>query len=1068
MPNLLSMKQIRASWLILFSTILLAACGGSGSSHKNQSPLAQFTASTVSDTDSLTITFNANNSSDSDGSIRSYQWSFGDGNSGTSNVVNHTYSSAGSYTVTLTVTDNKNASTSTTQIIEIKTTLIPKITLSLTTDGAIQFDGRESSILGATNTQLTITQYDWDFGDDNVASGAVVTHKYIEPGAFIATLTITDSTGNSDSESIRTSFKASGKIFAASNTQVDVDINDPSRQSLVTSADAFVSNNSSLSAQNVNNPILLNGFVSAVGSSTIEVDNGNFSDHPDNYDYYYATLVKGQFISIRIADFDANDPSKNNIDLSLLDTDLNLVALSGAPDKEFESVIADHGGEYFIKIEAASGISKYILSIGGSSLINSHEAYGTSLDFIAGEAIVKLKELTNNRLKNSVSSRVNVQLPLSHHESSRPGLLRFNLTTAGAGTRTGTGISASNLNAQSINVTQNKLTTLDYIKALNKRADVEYAEPNYRVKTHLAPNDSYFPLQKHYAQINLPQAWEITTGRDNEDSVIVAIVDTGVVFEHEDLQGKTTSGYDFISNPETAQDGGGIDNDPSDPGDGGEATQSSWHGTHVAGTIAAASDNGIGVSGVSWGAKIMPLRVLGKGGGSSYDLEQSLRYAAGLANDSRTIPDQTADIINLSLGGTGYSQSAQNLYQQIHDAGIIVVAAAGNENSSTPDYPASYDYVVSVSAVDIDNKLTQYSNFGGSVDIAAPGGDLSIDRDADGYGDGILSTIIDDSDGTIVDGYSFLQGTSMAAPHIAGVAALMKSIYPILTASEFDSALQNGMLTNIDSETQRNDSVGYGIIDALKAVQHAEFLANGSATGSVISTASHLDFSSQINSRTITLRHSGTNIPTVVNIANSSSWLTIESSDIDEHGLGTYTISVDRSGLNDAVFSDSIKISLDNGSTIKISVSMQVKTTSSKISDAGYLYILLLDAGTFEFVAQVNLDIQDGEYHYQFDNIPYGEYYIIGGSDIDNNSYICGIGETCGSYPTNDLLQRVLIDSDVENLDFLASIVSGPISSSKFEQDKSGVTKLNKKEPLQRLFDHTSNSPSQTENKKLQ
>ncbi|NOX43968.1 MAG: S8 family serine peptidase, partial [Gammaproteobacteria bacterium] len=313
------------------------------------------------------------------------------------------------------------------------------------------------------------------------------------------------------------------------------------------------------------------------------------------------------------------------------------------------------------------------------------------------------------------------------------------------------------------------MDTLQVIKALRLRKDVLYAEPNYLRQAKQIPSDQFYNLQWHYPLINLPSAWDVSTGSSN---VIVAVIDTGVLLQHPDLLGQFSAygGYDFILNDAISQDADpGIDVNPDDPGDSNVGS-SSFHGTHVAGTIAAATSfvaGGTGVAGIAPGVKIMPLRVLGNGGGTAYDILQAVRYAAGLSNDSGTLPPQKSDVINLSLGGGGFSQVEQDVYSLARNAGVIIVAASGNENSGVPSYPASYNGVISVGAVDINKQRAPYSNFGASVDVAAPGGDTSGDINGDGFVDGVLSTAADDSGGNIDFVFKFFQGTSMATPHMA-------------------------------------------------------------------------------------------------------------------------------------------------------------------------------------------------------------------------------------------------------------------------------------------------------------
>ena len=195
-------------------------------------------------------------------------------------------------------------------------------------------------------------------------------------------------------------------------------------------------------------------------------------------------------------------------------------------------------------------------------------------------------------------------------------------------------------------------------------------------------------------------------------------------------------------------------------------------------------------------------------------MAQAVRFAAGLANDSGTFPAATAAIINLSLSGEGFSQMNQALYRELRERGTIVVASAGNEATRAPAYPAAYDGVISVAAVDAQREIASYSNRGTSIDISAPGGDGSTDFNGDGYPDGILSTGGSADAGGVEFAYTFLNGTSMAAPHVSGVIALMKSINPQLDGPQLESLLQSGSLTDDLGSAGCDDLYGHGLLNA--------------------------------------------------------------------------------------------------------------------------------------------------------------------------------------------------------------------------------------------------------------
>jgi subtilisin family serine protease len=370
-------------------------------------------------------------------------------------------------------------------------------------------------------------------------------------------------------------------------------------------------------------------------------------------------------------------------------------------------------------------------------------------------------------------------------------------------------------------------------------ADIEYAEPDaikwidgapnrpeVITQPELAPNDPDYADQWHYKYtagtaegLNLPQAWDITTG---SSSIVVAVIDTGIL-NHADLAGRTVPGYDFISDVFTANDGNGRDGNPADPGDWVEAGEcgaifpqdSSWHGTHVAGTIGAASNNSLGVAGVNWQSKILPVRVLGKCGGSTSDIVDAMRWSAGLSVPGVPANANPAKVLNLSLGGPGAcSITEQNAINQIIAAGSTVVVAAGNSNDNAAGYtPASCNGVITVAATNRTGSRSSYSNYGSVVEVSAPGGETFPFNE-----DGVLSTL---NNGTTIpgsDAYVFYQGTSMAAPHVSGLASLILSLKPGYSPAQVLQQLENTARPFPGGSTCNTNICGEGIVDAYQTL----------------------------------------------------------------------------------------------------------------------------------------------------------------------------------------------------------------------------------------------------------
>lgn len=368
---------------------------------------------------------------------------------------------------------------------------------------------------------------------------------------------------------------------------------------------------------------------------------------------------------------------------------------------------------------------------------------------------------------------------------------------------------------------------------------VEYVEQDAYAYRTATPNDALYGSQWHYGRIGLPAAWDVTTG----GPVIVAVLDTGIRFDHPDLSGVTVTGYDFVSHT-TNGDGDGRDADPTDPGCPTVDDTDYSHGTHVSGTVAARTNNSIGVAGVNWGGvsgtKIMTLRVLGQimppdgsndcGTGFYSDIADAITYAA----------DRGAKVINMSLGGSSGSSVVDSAITYARNLGVTLVAAAGNNYCGAVIYPARNSNVIAVAATTNTDARASYSACGPEIDVAAPGGTSSA---------GVLSTTWRPSDGLFV--YLGFQGTSMATPHVAGLVALMIA-RGITGPATIQSVLQS-TATDLGNPGKDNE-FGWGLVNAAAAV-----------SGGAASTRMRA-FSGVINGPTITRQSD------LVNVADSGAF----------------------------------------------------------------------------------------------------------------------------------------------------------------------------------------------------
>ena len=386
---------------------------------------------------------------------------------------------------------------------------------------------------------------------------------------------------------------------------------------------------------------------------------------------------------------------------------------------------------------------------------------------------------------------------------------------------------------------------------LMRDSSVELAEPD-RIMRPLAvtPNDPDYAAYQWNLQIpsypnsggaNLPDAWSIAMG---SNSVTVAVLDTGYR-QHVDL-GTVLPGYDFISDVPAANDGDGRDTDARDPGDwitvaedasgifrGCGVSDSSWHGTHVTGIIAALLNNGIGIAGIAPNVRILPVRVLGKCGGYTSDIVDGMRWAAGLAVPGVPVNPYPAQVLNMSLGGSGScTRTYQNAVTEITDAGKVIVAATGNDGLTSVGEPANCTGVIAVTAHAIDGDNAWYATVGPETTISAPGGGCGgssyPSRCTPANRAGIYSLM---NTGTTVpasDSYIAYSGTSAAAPHVAGVAALMLSLDPALTPAQIKSYLQSSARPHptgtICTTISLQGGCGAGLLDAYQALNTVRML----------------------------------------------------------------------------------------------------------------------------------------------------------------------------------------------------------------------------------------------------
>ncbi len=792
-------------------------------------------------------------------------------------------------------------------------------------------------------------------------------------------------------------YSLSGTISVAESSAVDSDLNDVLQSNRS-------QNNSPNAAQPIETPVTLVGTVNLANTGPAGATRAG-----DPNDYFSVALVAGQVVELEAA----ADMADADLDLYVLSLSQTQLGFSAGQTSRFECITITRNDNYYVHVTASRGASTYNLRIGAPGSAGNCPQSATAASFDPtqllaqpkAQAVDAAQTVQRNAGVTPLSQSAGPQLLQLPSTASlrRQGLQALSKSVAGSSA----GVSTTNADTDEDPPT---IVALKYAKALQATGAYDYVQPNW-IMQRLAltgtfpPSDPRYVDQRwHYELINLPSAmaridaagYPVTRQRP-----VVAVVDEGVMLDHPDLQPQFFSnGRAFVTSPsDTGNRASGDDVSTA-------ANNPTFHGTHVAGTIAAQTFDAYGGAGVAPMAQILPLRVFtpGSSGASSLDVIQAMRYAAGLSNSSNTLPSRRADVINLSLGSDRACDSAYaSVVREIRAQGTVVVAASGNSNGAPVGSPANCDGIISVGAVDAQRGIASYSNIGSALSLVAPGGDGA---------QFIYSDIGRFLNSTRQPFFGGQQGTSMATPHVSGVVALMRYINPDLSPGQIDTLLTGGALTD-DLGTAGRDSVfGWGLINADKAAAAAFASTSTPVTETpvlVVASPSVIDFGSFQSSATFTLSADTGNSETVVSIASSNAAITVSAVNSGvNRGLGTYTVTVNRTSLPVGTSFESLAVTLTPSRTLTVplSITKLAVNTGPRVGNLGPIYVLLIDPDDIDpdgrqKVVQTIL-ATPGTSGYTWSAVGYNKsrVWVVAGGDPDNDGIVCQPGEPCGELPT--------------------------------------------------------------------
>jgi serine protease len=845
-------------------------------------------------------------------------------------------------------------------------------------------------------------------------------------------------------------YRLSGTLSVPAGAAVDSDLNDVNQL-------GRTRNNDLAAAQALTAPVWLVGSVNRPGTGPI----GSNQTAGDTTDAYALDLQAGDLVELAFVAGEGGTAA--DLDLYILSTDGALTGSSDSTTSADECVRVTQTGRYYLKIEAFRQASAYTLRAGpATTRPTGCTATTTQATFEPGELVAQGRTNSTDPATNpttQTAAQTTAQppdraSPLAASLATpprRPHLITLPATSLANRKNTLAAHPAAALDA--------RLDTLRQAKALRASGAYDYVEPNWHLRTAATlgtfpPDDLHHGEQRwHHGLIALPAAINRLQALPVQPSQrpVIAVIDTGVMLDHPDLQPQLVSpGRTFLSDRLSGDRNLANGDDQRLASDNATA-----HGTHVAGTAAAATFNGIGVAGVAPMARLLPLNVLGRqGAAKTSDILEAMRYAAGLDNNAGVLPARRADVINLSMGSPGACSLAfQDTINRVRAAGSLVVAAAGSLADNTRgqaaevQQPANCAGVIAVGAVDSDRQPSPYANTGAALVAMAPGGDLgtgsTLLTDTNVAPEGIFSTLIHHTgDGQRVAGVGPLQGSSMAAPQVSGVLALMRHVNPALTPEDIDALFAAGQLTNDLGAPGRDHQHGWGMINALKAVNAAlqPHDTSGAGTGTVTAGAAtlglqpaRLDLGSLRSTATLDLVVTGGRRPppagtTVTAVRSSHPALTLRPGIADTRlSLHRQLVEVDRRLLpRDGTHSFTVTFTLNTGAVLTVPVSVE-RMAGSASSGPGFgpAYVTLSDPDNGHVLHTLLVHAVQGRYRWQLDGYRRARVVVRAGTDPDNRGHLCGVVQPCGVWTAAEgqvgTAQVLTLDGDRSGLDLVLS-----------------------------------------------